>query len=105
MLSDFARFAWNVLRALLPYPDGTEEVAYRGTRRVLGAIRTVEVVSTPEDLAGQARTLGEALRTPEEVPPELEALAAIWEAAHAHRALLADPQSAHAFRNRGVVYA
>jgi hypothetical protein len=36
------------------------------------------------------RTLAEALATPEQVPPELEALAAGYEAAEAQRALLAD---------------
>ena len=37
-----------------------------------------------------ARTLGEALTTPDRVPPELDALAALYEAAEAQRAMLSD---------------
>lgn len=46
--------------ALLPYPANDDEAANRGTLRLLGAIKTVEVVYTPEELAGAARAIGEA---------------------------------------------
>lgn len=46
--------------ALLPDTTSPEEAAERSTLRLIGAIRTVEVVYTPEELAEQARARGEA---------------------------------------------
>jgi hypothetical protein len=46
--------------SLLPEPTSPEEAAERSTLRLIGAIRTVEVVYTPEELAEQARALGQA---------------------------------------------
>lgn len=40
---------------LLPDPTGMDEIAQRSILRTGGAIRTVEVVYTPEELAEQAR--------------------------------------------------
>lgn len=44
--------------SLLPEPTTPEESAERSTLRLIGAIRTVEVVFTPEELAEQARQRG-----------------------------------------------
>jgi hypothetical protein len=45
---------------LLPEPGSDAERAERSTLRTIGAIRTVEVVYTPEELADQARERGQA---------------------------------------------
>jgi hypothetical protein len=46
--------------SLLPETTTPEEAAERSTLRLIGAIRTVEVVYTPEELAEQARSRGAA---------------------------------------------
>jgi hypothetical protein len=46
--------------ALLPEPTSPEEAAERSTLRLIGAIRSVEVVYTAEELAEQARARGQA---------------------------------------------
>jgi hypothetical protein len=46
--------------ALLPEPTSPEESAERSTLRLIGAVRTVEVVYTPDELAEQARLRGTA---------------------------------------------
>lgn len=45
--------------ALLPDPANAEEQGERGILRSIGAIRTVEVVYTPEELAAQAKERAE----------------------------------------------
>jgi hypothetical protein len=46
--------------SLLPEPATAEEAADRQTLRLIGALRVVEVIYTPEELADQARAQGAA---------------------------------------------